>query len=72
MREFQKNMTAAYVEKESFYFKRLWCELLNLELNNDKIFHRKSDKNNQAILLSRLKPLIFKEQHVDMGHLGHY
>ena len=72
MREFQKNMTAAYVEKESFHFKRLWRELLNLELNNDKILHRKSDKNNQAILLSRLKPLIFKEEHVDMGHLGHY
>ena len=72
VREFQKNMTAAYVEKESFHFKRLWRELLNLELNNDKILHRKGDKNNQAILLSKLKPLIFKEQHVDMGHLGHY
>ena len=71
MNEFQKNMTDADVAKESFQFKRFWRELPNLELSSDKILHRKSDENNQAILPSRLKPLIFKELHVDMGNLGY-
>ena len=64
-------MTDADVAKESFQFKRLWHELPNLELGSDKILHRKGDENNQVILPSRLKPLIFKELHVDMGNLGY-
>ena len=51
-----------------FQFKRLSCELPNLELSRDKILQRKCDENNQVILLSRLKPLVFKELHVDMRH----
>ena len=64
-------MTAADVAKESFQFKRLWRELPNLELNSDKILHRKGDETSQVILPSRLKSLVFKELHVDMGHLGY-
>ena len=64
-------MTAADVAKALFQFKRLWRELPNLELSSDKILHRKGDENNQEILSSRLKPLVFKELHVDMGHLGY-
>ena len=33
VKEFQKNMTAADVSKESYQFKRLWRELTNLELS---------------------------------------
>ena len=64
-------MTAADVAKESFKFKRLWRELRNLELSSDKILHRKSVENNQVIIPSRLKPLVFKELHGDMGYLGY-
>ena len=71
VKEFQKNMTTADVSKESFQFKRLCRELHNLELSIDKIFYRKEDENNQLMLPSRLKPLVFKELHVDMGHLGY-
>ena len=71
MKEFQKYMTTADVAKESFQFKRLWHELHNLELGSDKILYRKGDENNQVILPRRLKPLVFKELHVDMGHLGY-
>ena len=62
-------MTTADIAKESFQFKRLWRELHNLELSSDKILYRKGDENNQVILPSRLKPLVFKELHVDMGHV---
>ena len=51
-------MTTADVAKESFQFKRLWRELHNLELSNDKILHRKGDENNQVTLPSRLKPYL--------------
>ena len=71
VKEFQKYMTTADVAKESFQFKRLWHELHNLELGSDKILYRKGDENNQVILPSRLIPLVFKELHVDMGHLGY-
>ena len=64
-------MTTADIAKESFQFKRLWRELHNLELSSDKILYRKGDENNQVILPSRLKPLVFKELHVDMGHVGY-
>ena len=64
-------MTAADVANELFQFKRLWRELPNLELSNDKILQRISDKNNQTILPSRLKPLVFKELHVEMSHSGY-
>ena len=64
-------MTALDVAKKSFQFKRLWRELPNLELSSDKILHRKGDETNQVILPSRLKPLVFKELHVEMGHLGY-
>ena len=50
---------------------RGWCELPNMELSSDKILHRKGDENNQLILPSRLKPLVFKELHADMGNLGY-
>ena len=71
MKEFKKNITTADVVKESFKFKRLWRELLNLELSSDKILHRKGDENNQMILSNKPKPLVFKELHVEMGHLGY-
>ena len=64
-------MTTADIAKESFQFKRLWRELHNLELSSDKILYRKGHENNQVILPSRLKPLVFKELHVDMGHVGY-
>ena len=64
-------MSAPDVAKESFQFKRFWLELPNRELSSDKILHRKGDENNQVILPSRLKPLGFKELHIDMGHLGY-
>ena len=62
-------MTAADVAKESFQLNRFWHELPNLELSSDKMLHRKGDETNQVILPSRLKPLVFKELHLDMGHL---
>ena len=71
VKEFQKNITTADVAKESFMFKRLWHELPNLELSSDKILHRKGDENNQVILPNRPKPLVFKELHSDLGHLGY-
>ena len=71
VKEFQKNMTTVDVAKESFQFKRLWRELHNLELSSDKILYRKGDENNQVMLPCRLKPLVFKELHADMGHLGY-
>ena len=71
VKEFQENMTAADVAKEPFQFKRRWRELRNLELSSDMILHRKGVENNQVILPSRLKPLVFKELHVDMGYLGY-
>ena len=71
VKEFQKNMTASDVAKESFQFKRLWRELPNMELSSDKIIHRKGDETNQVILPSRLKPLVFKELHIDMRDLGY-
>ena len=71
VKEFQKNITTADVAKESFMFKRLWHELPNLELRSDKILHRKGDENNQVILPNRTKPLVFKELHSDLGHLGY-
>ena len=64
-------MTAADVTKKSLQFKRLCRELPNLELNSDKMCHRKGDESNQMILSSTLKPLVFKELCVDMGHLGY-
>ena len=64
-------MTATYAGKESFQFKRFCLELQKLELSGDKIRYRKGDKNNQLILPSRLKPLVFKELHIDIEHLGH-
>ena len=66
VKEFQKNFTAADVAKESCQFKRLSRELPNLELSSEKILRRKGDKNNQVILSSRLKPLVFKELHRDI------
>ena len=69
LKEFQKNMTTADVAKESFQFTRLWRKLPNLELSSYKILHRKGGKNNQVILSNRLKPLVFKELHVDMRYL---
>ena len=64
-------MTTEDVAKESFQLKRLWRELHNLELSSDIILYRKGGENNQVILPSRLKPLVFKELHVGMGHLGY-
>ena len=70
MKVFQKNMIAADVAKESFqFFKSLCREFPNLELSSDKILHWKGDENNQVILPSRLKSLVFKESHVNIGHL---
>ena len=62
-------MTAVDVAKESVLLTRLWRELPNFELSSDQILHRKMDENNQVILPSRLNLLIFKELHIDMGHL---
>ena len=64
-------MATVDVAKESFQFKRHWRELHNLELSSDKILYRKGNENNRVILPSRPKPLVFKELHVDMGHLGY-
>ena len=64
-------MAAANVAKEQFWFKRLRFELQNLEVSSDKILHRKGDENNQVILPSKLKPLLFKELHIEMRHLGY-
>ena len=46
VKQFQKNMTAADVAKESFQFKRLWCEFPHMKPSSDKILHRKGDENN--------------------------
>ena len=62
-------MTAADFAKESFQFNKLWRELPKLKLRSDKIIYRKGHKNNQVILPSRLKPLVFKKSHTDMGYL---
>ena len=71
MKEVHKNMAAANVAKEQFQFKRLRFELQNLEVSSDKILHRKGDENNQVILPSKLKPLLFKELHIERRHLGY-
>ena len=46
-------------------FIREWC---NLEIING-ILHRKA-KDKQIVLPSKLKPLIYQELHVNMGHVG--
>ena len=69
LKEFQKNVTTADVAKESFQFTTLWRKLPNLEVSSYKILHRKGDKNNQVILSNRLKPLVFKELHINMRYL---
>ena len=71
MNDFQKNIAATDVVKESYHFKRLWRELQTLDLSSDKILQRKGDKNKQSILTSRLRPLVFKKLDIDIGHLGY-
>ena len=42
----------------------------NLQVHEDILYHQKQQQPRQLILPSKLKPLVYNELHVNMGHLG--
>ena len=48
-------------------------EFKHLLVGTDNILYRKikGKEDKQVVLPSRLKPLVYKELHVNMGHLGY-
>ena len=48
-------------------------EFKHLLVGSDNILYRKikSKEDKQVVIPSRLKPLVYKELHVNMGHLGY-
>ena len=61
------------ISSNSFQLKGLMREFKHLLVGTDNILYRKikGKENKQVILPSRLKPLVYKELHVNMGHLGY-
>ena len=42
----------------------------NLQVHEDILYRQKQQQPRQLILSSKLKPLLYNELHVNMGHLG--
>ena len=42
----------------------------NLQVHEDMLYHQKQQQPRQLILPSKLKPLVYNELHINMGHLG--
>ena len=61
------------ISSNSFQLKGLMREFKHLLVGTDNILSRKikGKKDKQVILPSRLKPLVYKELHVNMGHSGY-
>ena len=61
------------ISRNSFQFKGLMGEFKHLQVGSDNILYRKiKDKENkQVVLPSQLKPLVYKELHLNMNHLGY-
>ena len=61
------------ISRNSFQFKGLMREFKHLQVGSDNILYRKiKDKENkQVVLPSQLKPLVYKELHLNMNHLGY-
>ena len=55
---------------ESRDVQRLLFEWNKLILGNDNILYRKTSTNEQVVLPRKLRRIILKELHEDMGHLG--
>ena len=61
------------VSRNSFQLKGLMREFKHLQVGSDNIHYRKiKDKEDkQVVLPSQLKPLVYKELHLNMDHLGY-
>ena len=61
------------ISSNSFQLKGLMREFKHLLVGTDNILYRKikGKEDKQVVLPSRLKPLVYKELHVNMGHLGY-
>ena len=64
------------LDKESISsnsFQRLIREFKHFLIGSDNILYRKikGKEDKQVVLSIRLKPVLYKELHVNMGHLGY-
>ena len=61
------------ISSNSFQLNGLMREFKHLLVSSDNIFYRKNkNKKDKLVLLpSRLKPLVYRELHVNMDHLGY-
>ena len=61
------------ISSNSFQLKGLMREFKHLLVSSDNILYRKNkNKKDKLVLLpSRLKPLVYRELHVNMDHLGY-
>ena len=50
--------------------KIVFREWNNLQVHEDILYRQKQQQSRQLILPSKLKPLVYNELHVNMGHLG--
>ena len=57
------------ISSNSFQLKGLMREFKHLLVGSDKSI--KGKENKHVVLWSRLKPLVYKELYVNMGHLGY-
>ena len=61
------------ISSNSFQLKRLIREFKHFLVGSDNILYRKikGKEDKQVVLPIRLKPVLYKELHVNMGHLGY-
>ena len=61
------------ISNKSFQLEGLMREFKHLLVGSDNIFYRKikGKEGKQVVLPTRLKPLVYKELHVNMDHLGY-
>ena len=61
------------ISSNSFQLKRLIREFKHFLVGSDNILYRKikGKEDKQVVLSIRLKPVLYKELHVNMGHLGY-
>ena len=61
------------ISSNSFHLNGLMREFKHLLVSSDNILYRKNkNKKDKLVLLpSRLKPLVYRELHVNMDHLGY-
>ena len=66
----KNSLDGKYISSNSFQLKGLMRQFKHLLVGSDNILYRKikGKEDKQVVIPSRLKRLVYKELHVNMGH----